>query len=141
MKSKRLVSGKGQKLWKTAKTLIPGGSQLLSKRAEMFLPEQWPAYYSKAKGVYVWDLDGRKYIDMSIMGIGANVLGYCDPDVDKVAIDIVKKSPMCTLNAPEEVELAEELLKIHPWAGMVRYARTGGESMAVAVRIARAYTK
>ena len=142
MKSKSyMVTGKGQRLWKKAKMLIPGGSQLLTKRAEMFLPEQWPAYYSKAKGVYVWDLDGRKYIDMSIMGIGANVLGYCDPDVDKVAIDIVKKSPMCTLNAPEEVELAEELLKIHPWAGMVRYARTGGESMAVAVRIARAYTK
>ena len=133
--------GRGQRLWKKAKTLIPGGSQLLSKRAEMFLPEQWPAYYSKAKGAYVWDLDGRKYIDMSIMGVGANILGYCDPDVDKAAIDIVKKSPMCTLNAPEEVELAEELLKIHPWAGMVRYARTGGESMAVAVRIARAYTK
>ena len=49
---------------------------LLSKRAEMFLPDQWPAYFSRAKGCHVWDLDGRQLIDMSIMGIGTNLLGY-----------------------------------------------------------------
>jgi glutamate-1-semialdehyde aminotransferase len=48
---------------------------------------------------------------------------------------------MSTLNAPEEVELAELLCTIHPWADMVRYARTGGEAMAMAVRIARARTR
>src|SRR3989344_5517635 len=141
MASKRRVAmGKGQRLWKRAKTLIPGGNQLLSKRSEMFLPEQWPAYYSKAKGAYVWDLDERRYLDMSIMGIGACMLGYSDPDVNRAVIDAVRRSAMCTLNAPEEVELAELLCKIHPWAHMVRYARSGGESMAIAERIARAYT-
>ena len=141
MKNKgKAATGTGQRLWKKAKTLIPGGNQLLSKRSEMFLPEQWPAYYSKAKGAYVWDLDGRKYLDMSIMGIGACMLGYSDPDVNRAVIDAVRRSAMCTLNAPEEVELAELLCKIHPWAHMVRYARSGGESMAIAVRIARAYT-
>lgn len=134
------LEGAGQRLWKKAKTLIPGGSQLLSKRAEMYLPDHWPAYYSKAKGAYIWDLDGRKYIDMATMGVGANILGYADPDVNRAAIDAVNRSAMSTLNAPEEVELAELLCKLHPWAEMVRYARTGGESMAVAVRIARAYT-
>lgn len=134
------LSGTGQKLWEKAKKIIPGGNQLLSKRAEMFLPEHWPAYYSKAKGAYVWDLDGRKYLDMSIMGIGACPLGYADPDVNRAVIEAVKKGSMATLNAPEEVELAELLCKIHPWAKMVRYARTGGESMAIAARIARAAT-
>jgi glutamate-1-semialdehyde 2,1-aminomutase len=133
-------SGTGQRLWKKAKTLIPGGNQLLSKRAEMFLPEHWPAYYSRAKGAYIWDLDGRKFLDMSIMGVGANVLGYADSDVNEAVIDAVKRSAMSTLNAPEEVELAEILCKIHPWADMARFVRTGGESMAVAARIARAYT-
>ncbi|NDE17316.1 hypothetical protein EBZ80_20535, partial [bacterium] len=66
--------GTGQKLWNRAKRVIPGGNMLLSKRAEMFLPEQWPAYFSKAKGCKVWDLDGNEYIDMSIMGIGTNTL-------------------------------------------------------------------
>jgi glutamate-1-semialdehyde 2,1-aminomutase len=130
----------GAELWKKAKTLIPGGNQLLSKRAEMFLPDRWPAYYSKVKGSEVWDLDGNKYIDMTISGVGACTLGHADPDVDKAVIDAIKSGNMSTLNVPEEVELAQLLLEIHPWAGMVRYARTGGEAMAVAVRIVRAAT-
>lgn len=130
----------GQKLWQKAKTVIPGGNQLLSKRAEMFLPGGWPAYYTKAKGAYVWDMDGRKYLDMCLMGIGSCMLGYADPDVDAAAKEAIRRGSMSTLNVPEEVELAELLCKLHPWADMVRFARTGGESMAIAVRIARAYS-
>ncbi len=132
--------GTGQRLWKKAKTLIPGGNQLLSKRAEMFLPDLWPAYYSKAKGAYVWDLDGRRYLDMAGMAVGSCLLGYADPDVNTAVKRAIDRGSMATLNAPEEIELAELLIKIHPWAGMVRYARSGGESMAIAARIARAYT-
>lgn len=127
-------------MWKRAKELIPGGTQLLSKRAEMFLPDQWPAYYKKAKGVSIWDLDGHHYIDMSIMGVGACILGYADDDVNSAVTESIKNGSMSTLVCPEEVDLAELLLKIHPWAGMVRYAKTGGEAMAVAVRIGRAAT-
>jgi glutamate-1-semialdehyde 2,1-aminomutase len=130
----------GIELWKKAKGIIPGGTQLLSKRSEMFLPEQWPSYFSKAKGVDVWDLDGNHYVDMSIMGVGACILGYADDDVNKAVKKVIDSGSMCTLNSPEEVELAELLLRIHPWADMVRYARTGGEAMAVAVRIARAFS-
>ncbi|MCX5749171.1 MAG: aminotransferase class III-fold pyridoxal phosphate-dependent enzyme [Candidatus Saganbacteria bacterium] len=133
--------GKGQELYKRAKQIIPGGTQLLSKRPEMFLPDLWPAYYDKAKGCEVWDLDGNKYIDMSYMGVGSCILGYADPDVNAAVEKAVKNGSMCTLNAPEEVELADLLLNLHPWAEMVRYARTGGESMSIAVRIARAATK
>lgn len=132
--------GKSQELYKHAKKLIPGGTQLLSKRPEMFLPENWPAYYSKAKGCHVWDLDGNEYMDASYMGIGANVLGYCDDEVDAAVLKAVSAGSMCTLNAPEEVELAELLLELHPWADMVRYAKTGGESLSIAIRIARAYS-
>ncbi|MFA7252983.1 MAG: aminotransferase class III-fold pyridoxal phosphate-dependent enzyme [Patescibacteria group bacterium] len=131
---------KGQKLYKKAKKIIPGGTQLLSKRPEMFLPENWPAYYSKAKGCKIWDLDGKEYVDMSYMGIGACTLGYADPDVNKAVKKVIDEGSMTTLNAPEEVELAELLCDLHPWAGMVRYARCGGEGMAIAVRIARAKT-
>jgi glutamate-1-semialdehyde aminotransferase len=133
-------NNKGQTLYQKAKKLIPGGTQLLSKRPEMFLPEQWPSYYLKAKGAEVWDLDGNKYIDMSYMGLGTCVLGYADDDVDNAVKEAVEKGSMCTLNCPEEVELAELLCDIHPWAEMVRYARGGGEAMAIAVRIARART-
>jgi len=134
------MSGTGQRLYEKAKTKIPGGTQLLSKRPEMFLPEQWPSYYSKAKGVEVWDLEGNRYIDMSYCGIGACILGYADSDVDNAVKSAIDSGSMCTLNCPEEVELADLLCELHPWADMVRYARTGGESMAIAIRIARAST-
>jgi glutamate-1-semialdehyde 2,1-aminomutase len=130
--------GAGQKLWKRAKNVIPGGNMLLSKRAEMFLPDQWPAYFSKAKGCEVWDLDGKKYIDMSIMGVGTNILGYGHPDVDEAVLGTIKVGNMSTFNCPEEVYLAERLIEIHPWADMVRFARSGGEANALAIRIARA---
>lgn len=133
--------GKGQELYIKAKKIIPGGTQLLSKRPEQFLPDQWPAYYSKAKGYHIWDLDGQKYADVSYMGIGANVLGYAFEPVDLAAKLAIDQGGMSTLNAPEEVYLAERLLSLHSWAGMVRYAKSGGESMAQAVRIARTYAK
>ena len=130
--------GTGQKLWKRAKSVIPGGNMLLSKRAEMFLPDQWPAYFSKSKGCKVWDLDGNQYTDMSIMGIGTNILGYGNQEVDDAVRRTVDAGNMSTLNCPEEVYLAEKLVQMHPWADMVRLARSGGEANAIAIRIARA---
>jgi glutamate-1-semialdehyde 2,1-aminomutase len=130
--------GTGQKLWKRARKVIPGGNMLLSKRAEMFLPDQWPSYFSKAKGCTVWDLDGKAYTDVSIMGIGTNTLGYGHPEVDEAVAGVVANGNMSTLNCPEEVYLAEKLVELHPWFDMVRFARTGGEANAIAIRIARA---
>lgn len=131
----------GTDLYRRARRRIPGGTQLLSKRPEMFLPEQWPSYYSKASGAEVWDLDGNRFVDMSYSSVGACILGYNDPDVSAAVHAAVDNGSMCTLNCPEEVELADLLCEIHPWADMVRYARCGGEAMAVAVRIARARTR
>jgi len=135
-----MSQGKGQELWRRAKRVIPGGNMLLSKRSEMFLPEQWPAYFSRVKGCRVWDLDGRELIDMSIMGIGTNLLGYGHPEVDAAVAASVAAGNMSTLNCPEEVWLAERLVKLHPWAEMARFARSGGEANAIAIRIARAAT-
>ena len=128
----------GQKLYKRAKSMIPGGTMLLSKRPEMFLPNRWPSYFSKASGCTIWDLDQNELLDMSIMGIGTNTLGYGHPIVDQAVQEAVQNGNLSTLNCPEEVWLAEELLSMNPWAGGVRFARTGGEANAIAVRIARA---
>ena len=138
MRNEGSTMGAGQKLWKRAKQIIPGGSMLLSKRAEMFLPDQWPAYFSKAKGCKIWDLDGNEYTDMSIMGIGTNILGYGHQEVDEAVRKTIEAGNMSTFNCPEEVYLAEQLIELHPWAHMARLARSGGEANAVAIRIARA---
>jgi glutamate-1-semialdehyde 2,1-aminomutase len=129
---------KGQDLYKKAKTLIPGGTMLLSKRPEMFLPDNWPSYFSKAKGCKIWDLDNQELLDMTIMGIGTNTLGYGHDAVDSAVLDTVKKGNMSTLSCPEEVYLAEKLIEMNPWAQMVRFARSGGEANSIAIRIARA---
>jgi glutamate-1-semialdehyde aminotransferase len=107
----------------------------------MFLPEYWPSYYSRARGAEVWDLDGNRYVDMSLNGVGACVLGFADPEVDDAVKCAIEAGTMATLNCPEEVELADLMCELHPWADMVRYARSGGEAMAIAVRIARARTR
>lgn len=133
--------GFGQKLWSRAKGVIPGGGMLLSKRSEMFLPEQWPSYFSRAKGFEVWDLDGLKFKDFALMGVGTSSLGYGDEFVDSEVKKAISDGVMSSLNSPAEVFLAEKLIEIHsPWAGGVRFARSGGEANAIAVRIARAFS-
>lgn len=131
---------KTQDLYRHAKQIIPGGTQLLSKRPEMFAPDVWPGYYEEARGCELYDLDGNCFVDMGIFGIGSCLLGYADPDVTAAVVRNVQMGSMSTLNSPEEVELANVLTTLHPWADSVRYCRSGGESMAIAIRIARAST-
>lgn len=121
--------------------LIPGMTQLLSKRPDMYSRGVWPTYFKEAHGIEVTDLDDNKYLDFSIGGIGATVLGYADKDVNKAVMKVIKSGSASTLNPPEEVALAEKLIELHPWAEMARFARAGGEAMAVAIRIARTATK
>ena len=127
--------------WERAKKVIPGGTHLFSKRPELFAPEMWPTYYSKAKGCNIWDINKKKYADLSLMGLGTNTLGYANKIIDNFVIKKLKNSNMSTLNSLEDIELAEKLIDIHKWADMVRFTRSGGEANAVAIRIARATTK
>ncbi len=137
----RAASGLSQALYREAKHIIPGGTQLLSKRPEQFAPEQWPAYFAEARGCEVVDLDGREYLDFTHNGVGSCLLGYAHPKVNAAVIRRVTLGSMSTLNCPEEVALARRLIDWHPWANNVRFARCGGESMAIAARIARAATQ
>mgnify|MGYP001402301050 CR=1 FL=1 len=127
---------KGQKIYKIAKSIIPGGTMLFSKKPELHLPDLWPNYFSKVKNCYLWDIDGNKYIDMMFY-VGTNVLGYANKKIDDHVINSIRKGNLSTLNNSEEIILAKELIKIHPWAQMVRFARSGGEANAIAIRIAR----
>jgi glutamate-1-semialdehyde 2,1-aminomutase len=127
-------------LYARASARIPGGTQLLSKRPELLLPGGWPAYFRRARGVEVEDLDGRVFVDVSLHAVGACPLGYADPDVDRAVVSAIEAGTASTLNCAEDVELADLLCELHPWADMVRFARSGGEAMAIAVRIARAAT-
>ena len=135
-----LNNQKSKELQEKAAKIIPGMTQLLSKRPDRYSRGVWPTYFKEAHGIEVVDLDDNKYLDFSIGGVGATVLGYADPDVNQAVIDVINKGSASTLNPPEEVKLAEKLLELHPWADMARFARGGGEAMSIAVRIARVAT-
>ncbi len=130
----------GQKFWRRANSIIPGGSMLFSKNPDLHLPNLWPAYYSRAKGCKIWDLENKVYKDIFLMGVGTNTLGYSFKPLEKKIIETVQRGNMSSLNSVDEILLAEKLIDIHKWADMVRFTRSGGEANSVAIRIARAAT-
>jgi len=132
------VSTNGNFIWQKAIKIIPGGSMVYSKRQENFAKNSWPTYFTKTKGCKIWGVDGKIYTDLSLMGLGTNTLGYSNKNVDRVVSKIISTGNLSTLNAPEEVYLAEKLISLHNWADMVRFTRSGGEANAVAIRLARA---
>ena len=97
-----------KKIYNDAKKIIPGGTQLFSKRAELYHPDSWPTYYSDAKGINIRGLNKKNYKDFCNMSVGASILGYCDDYVDKKVIQSIKKSVVTTLNNYDEVRLAKE---------------------------------
>ena len=127
--------------WSTARENIAGGNMLLSKRPEQFLPNVWPSHYKKAYGCRIVSTDNKKYYDLSLMGVGTNILGYANKEIDLSVAKRLKKGNMSTLNCEEEVLLALKLKKIHKWDGKVKFARSGGEANAIAIRLARAHTR
>ncbi|MFM9962715.1 MAG: aspartate aminotransferase family protein [Planctomycetaceae bacterium] len=126
-------------LYRRANDLIPGGTQLLSRRPTKYANGVSPVYAARASGARIWDVDGKEYIDW-VSGIGAIILGYCDPVVDDAVREQIGRGVATSINSEVELELAEELCRTIPCAEMVRYAKCGGEACAIAVRIARGAT-
>jgi glutamate-1-semialdehyde 2,1-aminomutase len=137
----KLIMNKNKILWNKALLKIPSGNSFLSKNPSRYKSKDWPEYFSKSKGSIVWDLNGKKYYDFAFMGVGTNILGYTNYRVDNAVIKKIKEGNMSTLNCPEEVMFAEKLLKLHPWAKMAKFAKTGAEANAIAIRLSRAFNK
>lgn len=129
---------KSQDNWKKAKKLIAGGNMLLSKNPDRHLKSFWPVYYKSAKGCMIKDYDNNSYTDLYLMGVGTNILGYSNKEIDNAVKKSISNGNMSSLNCFEEVQLAEKLIEIHPQFDMAKFAKTGGEANAVAIRIARA---
>ncbi len=128
-------------LWKKARKIIPGGNGLLSKRPDRYSPNKWPTYYKKSKSVFITDLNGNKYLDMAQMGMGTCVAGYANEYIDTIVKKNITNGVNSTLNSIEEFNLAKKILKFDKFADQVKFARGGGEAMALAIRLARAETK
>lgn len=127
--------------WIDANTVLSTGGMLLSKKPTRFLKGAWPTYFSKAQGCFIWDLNGKKYLDFSLMGIGTNILGYANKKINLSVKKTIDNSNMSTLNSYQEVILSKKLLSLHSWADSCFFAKTGGEANAIAIRIARSFIK
>tara|TARA_B100000989_G_scaffold277910_1_gene239224 strand:+ start:7499 stop:8797 length:1299 start_codon:yes stop_codon:yes gene_type:complete len=129
---------KAKKIWNKALKIIPGGNGLISKRPERFLPDLWPTYYKSSNGIIVKDIDGRNFKDFAQMGFGTSTLGYKNRYVDDNVKKAIDSGITTTLNCTEEYLFAKELLKVDKFADQVKFAKGGGEAMAIAIRLARA---
>ena len=141
LRNEKLMINKTQKMWLKANKFIPGGNSLLSKNPKIYDEENWPSHFESASGIEVKDLDGKKYLDFSNMGVGTNILGYNNKKINKFVVKKLQRSNMSSLNCPEEVMLAEKMVKMHPWSNKALFTRTGAEANAISVRLARAYNK
>jgi glutamate-1-semialdehyde 2,1-aminomutase len=130
---------KSLELYARANKLIPGRTQLISRRASQFANGVSPVYADHAKGSRFVDVDGNEYIDW-VNAVGAVILGHADDVVDRAVKAQIDRGSLYTLNGPLEIDLAEELVETIPSAEMVRYTKAGGEACAVAARIARGTT-
>lgn len=126
-------------LYAKAGRLIPGRTQLISRRASSFAHPISPIYAAHVKGSRFTDVDGNEYIDW-VNAVTAIILGHADDVVDAAVKEQIDKGSLYSLNSPLEIELAEILVDTIPSAEMVRYTKGGGEACAVAVRIARGTT-
>ncbi len=124
-------------MWKKAIKIIPDGNTLLSKRPQLWLPRKWPTHFISSKNITLIDHKKKRYKDF-LFAVGTNVLGYSNTKVDRQVSKAISKGNMTSINAIEEYQLAEKLIQINPWAGMVKFARAGGDANAIAIRIARA---
>ena len=95
--------------------------------------------FSKSKNINVWDLKGNRYLDM-FCAVGTSILGYNNKNINSSVMKTIKKGNLTSLNCPEEVFLAKQIVKHHPWASMAKFTRGGGEANALAIRIARSNT-
>ena len=130
---------RSMELYEKAQRLIPGATQLISRRPSRFAFGVSPVFAASAKGARITDVDGNEFIDW-VSAIGAIILGYGDEVVDEAVCEQISTGTMYSISHEVELELAEELIAQVPCAEMVRYAKGGGDACAVAVRIARGST-
>ena len=132
---------KSRELFNRATKVIPSGIYGHLGPAEgLFIPvSKWPLFAEKAKGSYMWDVDGNKYIDY-MCAYGPNVLGYCDPDVDAAAMKQMKLGNCTTTPGKVMVECAELLVDTVNTADWAFFMKNGNDATQGAVMCARAYT-
>jgi glutamate-1-semialdehyde 2,1-aminomutase len=125
-------------------------SQLMQSRALKSLPlgvnsnfRYWgdgiTPYLAKAKGAYLWDVDGNRYIDYRL-AFGPIILGHSYDQVNEKVHKEIDLSVLCAMTSELELDVAEMIIEMCPCVEMVRLACSGTEATMHALRVARAFT-
>ena len=128
---------KSREIFKKAKRLLPGGVNSPVRSFSSVGGE--PFFVRKAKGAYLMDEDGKKYIDY-IGSWGAQILGHCDPRIVKIISQTVKEGITYGIPCKKEVEIAKKITDIYPSISKVRMVNSGTEATMSAIRLARGFT-
>lgn len=96
-------------------------------------------YMQKAKGAYLWDVDGNRYIDYR-MAFGPIILGHSYDQVDAKVIEEIQQGVLAAMTTELEVAVIEKIVDMCPGVEMARLACSGTEATMHAIRVARAYT-
>lgn len=125
------------KLFNQAQSVIPGGVNSPVRAFKAVGGE--PIFIERAKGAYLYDTDGNRYVDY-VLSWGPMILGHADDEVIEAVI--AKARSGLSFGAPTEIEtqLAEEIIKIIPSMDMVRFVSSGTEATMSAIRLARGFT-
>lgn len=128
--------GNKKQLQERAAQVIPGG--MYGHQSIKFLTDDFPQFYARAQGAYLWDVDGHRYIDY-LCAYGPNLFGYGHPQIEAAAARQQALGDTMTGPTALMVELAEEWVKQVKHADWAMFARNGADANNIALVTARAY--
>ncbi|MDA9708488.1 aminotransferase class III-fold pyridoxal phosphate-dependent enzyme [Alphaproteobacteria bacterium] len=127
-------------LFKKAIKVIPTASQTFSKSYMQWPLNISPLFLKSGKGCEITDVDNNKYIDY-LLALMPIIIGYANKEIDQAVYSQARKGSILSLSHPKEIELSEKLIKIIPYAEMVKFSKNGSDVLSAAVRLARATTQ
>ncbi len=118
---------------------IPGGAHTYSRGYDQY-PANAPQILTRGKAAYIYDPEGKKYLDYG-MALRAVNIGYAEDEIDAAAIAQIKNGNNLTRPSMIELEAAELLVELIDSVDMVKFTKNGSTSVSAAVKLARAFTR
>lgn len=132
------TNSKDTALRQRAMAVIPNG--MYGHQSVMLLPDDYPQFFERAEGAYLWDTDGNRYVDF-LCGYGPNLFGYGHKAIDQAYVDQMKRGDTMTGPGPAMVELAEALTAQVSHADWAMFCKNGTDATTMAMMIARNFTQ
>jgi glutamate-1-semialdehyde 2,1-aminomutase len=132
------TNSKDTALRERAMAVIPNG--MYGHQSVMLLPDDYPQFFDRAQGAYLWDVDGNRYVDF-MCGYGPNLFGYGHAAIDQAYVERMKQGDTMTGPGQAMVELAEALTAQVSHADWAMFCKNGTDATTMAMMIARNFTQ